>query len=151
VAGRSGDRGRVEVDDQVPIGAQRRAVHGDESVDVLRRVDRQCHAGGGIEGLDARGLDHDLGGSALAAIGVGAHVGALHEQDVDARRWPMHELLEQPSFASMRTDVTCVEEPPAVSLDEKGVRIERRVVVEERRDPERAELEGAALAQVPTR
>ena len=42
-------------------------------------------------------------------------------------------------------DVARVEEPPAVRLDKERVRVERAVVVEERRDAEPAEVERLAM------
>jgi hypothetical protein len=148
----SSDRRSVEVHDKSSPGALGCPVHGDQSVQVLRRA---CddHGAGGVTGkLDEPFLELGFGlvvGLVLAA--VGPDVGALHEQNVDCFRRVGEQAVEECGLAPVGTEVSGVEEAAAIGVDGDRVGVERRVVVQPGGDPKRPDRGPLVVAQAAGR
>ena len=72
---------------------------------------------------------------------------ALHEKHVYVRGRLPEQLLENSCFAAVTADVARVEETPTVGFDKERVGVERRMVVEVWRDPQRTDLKVFAVPQ----
>jgi hypothetical protein len=78
-------------------------------------------------------------------------MGALHEQRVDAFGGLLQQFFEQARLSSMAPKVPRVEQSLAARLHQERVCVERAVVVQERRDGERSDLDGAAVREIAGR
>ena len=147
----SGDVGSVQVDHDVAIGAQCRAVRRDQTVDVLRRAQHDDEALGGAECRGHVHLDLGLGRLRLARLAeiLAMDARALAHEHVDIRRRVEQQLIEQRASAAVPAEVAGVEQSAAARLDQQRVRVERAVVVQVRRDRERPEHERRTVRQVP--
>ena len=70
---------------------------------------------------------------------------SLHQQNVDAARRIRDHRLEQSCLAPVSPEIARIEHPLAVRLDQQGIGIERAVIDEIRRDPERPGLHRLAV------
>ena len=103
-----------------------------------------------------------LGGEAF--VGTRSPDGRpLHQEDIDVLWRAFDHRLEQLSLAAVGAKVAGIEDPFAARLNEKGIGIERAVIDEIGRDPERTDfqrfsvgnearvLEGQAIGNVRAR
>jgi len=137
--------GDVAVEDELPAGLAGGLEDRHQAVDVLP---------GAVDQREPRRVPHQLRHLRnqvffRRAILVGpAQHRSFHQQHVDVHGRTAQEGLEELGLTAVGPKVAAVEQPLAVGLDQDGIGVVGRMVHQERRQPERADVDRLSVDQV---